>query len=257
MRTAPPAQPPERAATVDAGRRRAPPGPPARTPPRRACRRGCRSCRPAPAPPRRRDARARPSRTIDTAWAAAAAGSSWTAPGEPPRPERPVGLVRPVGEASARRTRSPAGAPRRSARNPPSTDQDRAETRATARRSPRPRPDPRAARVVERAVRLDVAERTPVGPSERRHRARPGRRSTPPARRAPCRGRAARTRRGPGSRDAPRPRRRATSASRTVRSIVSGSPAWAPQATLTLVTSGMRPRRRPSARARGPRRRPR
>ena len=184
--------------------------------------------------------RTRPSRTIETAWAATTAASVWTAPSSRRDRSDPSASYARSAKASAAVCRPARRAPRRQATTPPAR-----RARATTTRAPRPeRSSPASCRiarrrVVESAVRLDVAERERRHPQQTPRPRRPGRRSTPPARPEPCRDPAARTRRDPDSRGGRRPRRRGRRPRRTVRSIVSGSPAWAPQATLTLVTSGM------------------
>ena len=188
---------------------RAPPGSPSRIRRQPGCRRGCRSCRREHRPPRRRDSgRGRRGRSIPPGpprvpatregRRAAVASEAFRRPRRhgrrrPPPPRRgPLRLAAPSSADPARPTRIS------SSRYPGDGSGDRGGDGRVA-----------GGEVVEGTVRLDMPQR-----SSRRHGRgprprRPDRRATLRARRAPCRDRVVRTRRGPDTRDGRRRRRRA------------------------------------------------
>ena len=176
-------------------------------------------------------------------WPAAACGRPPARGRAAPRPARGATRARPSAcrrgrrrprrrrAGPAARARSRIGAPGR-----PMQHQRRVD-RADRRRSPR-RPAPASCGdgVVERAVRLDVAHARAGGAGEPLQRADLVDHVGGQLGRAPRPSAAGRSRRGRDRRRGPRPPRPAPRPRAAWRRIVSGSPAWKPQATLAELT---------------------
>ena len=229
----------------------APGGPPAPSRPRPGSRRGRRWTRPRTGTGCRRPPARSRSRTSVTIRSATSSGVVQHRAGLAPADQRALGGVRAVGERLGD-DGLPGVAGRVQEHRPGQADHGQGRVVLPERGEHGPGVPPPAGvvggdGVVERAVRLDVADLGPERPADagegaelvdaRRRSARPRRR----------RRSGARSRRGRGRPRGPRSRRRAASAVRTVRVIVAGSPAWNPQATFALVTVAMTASSSPSS----------